>query len=78
MAQLGGFSVTSQSCPVVWEQPLYFPAFFTFAQRAFCAATILARPAALIFRLPALGDGFAAGLLVGLPSNNSALATWSR
>jgi hypothetical protein len=36
------------------EQPLYFAAFFAFAHRAFCAPAILARPAALIFRLPGL------------------------
>jgi hypothetical protein len=51
--------------------------FFAFAHRAFCAAAIRARPAALIFRLPGLGDGFAAALLVALPSN-SALAICSR
>jgi hypothetical protein len=56
---------------------LYFPAFFTFAHRAFCAATILARPAALIFRPLGLGDSFAAGLPVGLPPNR-AFASWSR
>jgi hypothetical protein len=61
----------------VWEQPLYFAAFLVLAQRAFCAATILARPAALNFRLLGLGDNVAAGLLVGLPSNNTALAIWS-
>jgi hypothetical protein len=34
-------------------RPSYLLA-FTFAQRAFCAAAIFARPAALIFRLPGL------------------------
>jgi len=58
----------------VWEQPLYFAAFLVIAQRAFCAATILARPVALNFRLLGLGDGFAVGLLVGLPTSNRALA----
>jgi hypothetical protein len=53
---------------------LYLPA-PAFAQ-AFCAAAIRARPAALIFRLPDLRDGFAAGLVVGLPSNR-AFAAWS-
>ena len=58
--------------PASVEKPLYFPAFLTLVQRAFCAATIRARPAALIFRLPGLGDGFAAaGLLVGLPSSRA-------
>ena len=31
---------------------LYFPTFFAFVHRAFCAAVGLARPATLIFRLP--------------------------
>ena len=39
----------------------YFFAAFHFAQRAFCAAAILAFAAALIFRLPFLG-AFTAGL----------------
>jgi hypothetical protein len=34
------------------EFTLYFPTFFALAPRAFCAAAIRARRAALIFRLP--------------------------
>jgi hypothetical protein len=59
-----------------WRPGGYFPALLAFAQRAFCAAAIRARPAALIFRLPGLADGFAARFLVGLPFNR-ALASWS-
>jgi hypothetical protein len=37
-------------------------------QRTFCAAAISALAASVMFCLPSLGNGFAAGLLVGLPS----------
>ena len=51
----------------------YFSALFTFAHRAFCAAAILARPAALILRLPGL-----AGLCELVSPPSSALAIRSR
>ena len=63
--------------PLSEEKPRYFAAFFTFAHRAFCAATIFALASALNFLLPGFADNFVPGLVVVLPSSK-AFASWSR
>ena len=52
-------------------ESVYFAARFALAHRAFCAAAIRARPAALIVRLLGLDDRFATVMLAGPPSNRA-------